>query len=106
MTEKIKAKSPVPISIKIGDVSVRKKRISREIILDILTILLEEKKIKKPRITQKAHLDSKTFKKHLDFLLGKDFIVQCNNSEVGYYEITTKGRELLKSLKEVEKLLH
>ncbi len=105
MTEEIKAKSPVPTYKKIEDVRARKKRISREIILDILTILSEEKKIKTTRIMQKAHLDWRTFRKDFDSLLEKDFIARCNEPEVGCYELTKKGEELLKRLKEVEKLL-
>ncbi len=84
--------------------SLRKKRISREIILDILIVLSEEKKTKKSRILSKAHLEWKTFRRHFDFLLEKDFIVKCSNNEVESYELTEKGRELLKSLEEVEKL--
>jgi predicted transcriptional regulator len=83
---------------------LRKKRISREIILDILTVLSEEKKIKKSQIMHKAHIEWKTFTRHFDFLLEKDFIAKCSDPEMGSYKLTEKGRELLMSLKEVEKL--
>lgn len=101
----MKAKPPVPTYKKTGDVGVRKKRIGREIILDILTILSEEKKIKTTRIMQKARLDWRSFRINFDPLLEKGFIAECNEPEVGCYELTKKGEELLKRLKEVEKLL-
>jgi predicted transcriptional regulator len=105
MAKEIKTESPVQTYKKTGEAGLRKKRISREIILDILQVLSEEKKIKKSRIMQKAYLDWKTFRKDFDFLLEKDFIAKCNEPEVGCYELTKKGEELLKRLKEVEKLL-
>ncbi len=89
---------------KTGKTGLRKKRINREIILDILTVLSKEKKIKKSRILHKACLEWKTFRRHFDFLLEKDFIVKCSDTEVESYELTEKGGELLKRLKEVEKL--
>ncbi len=103
MAREIKTVSPVQNYKKTGEAGLRKKRISREIILDILMVLLEEKRSKKTRIMQRAYLDSRSFQKYFELLIDKGFITKCN-SIPDNYEITEKGMKLLERLKEVEKL--
>ncbi len=73
-----------------------------EIIRDILTAILEENKVKKTRIMQKAFLDWRTFNRYFEFLLIDGF-AECNKDEC--FMVTDKGRELLERLKEVENVL-
>lgn len=76
-----------------------------EIIIDIFTVFLDDTKTKRTRITERAHLNWNNFQKYSNFLLEEGFIAKCNISEVEVYELTKKGRELLKRLKDVEELL-
>ena len=75
-----------------------------EIILELLNIISQEKKAKKTRIMQKACLDWKNFCKYLDFLMEDDFITK--EMEGANYKLTDRGRELLKRLKEVDKMFN
>ncbi len=84
---------------------MRKERSRWEIIEDMLKVLLEEKKMKKTRIMQRACLNWRDLQKYFDFLLEESFITECTNPGKGNYEITEKGRELLKRLKNVEEIL-
>ncbi len=84
---------------------VKQERSRWEIIEDILAVVLEEKKPKKTRMMQRACLAWRNFQGYFDFLLDENFIKKCSNSEPGSYEITEKGRELLKRLKEVDEML-
>ncbi len=83
----------------------KKKRSRMEIVMDILTVFLDETKTKRTRITERAHLNWNNFQKYSDFLLEEGFIAKCNISEVDVYELTKKGRDLLKRLKGVDELL-
>ncbi len=83
----------------------KKKRSRMEIIIDIFTVFLDETKTNRTRITERAHLNWNNFQKYSNFLLEEGFIAKCNISEVEVYELTKKGRDLLKRLKEVEELL-
>ena len=78
-----------------------------EIILDILKEISEEERgAKKTRIMQKAYLDWRNFERHFDFLLKHDFVRNVVDPEEGKrYELTNKGKDLLKKLIEVEKML-
>lgn len=83
---------------------VRKKGRSRwELIRDILMATLEEEKVKKTRIMQKAYLDWRNFNRYFDFLSKDGFITKCDPDE--FYTLTEKGRDLLKRLKNVEEIL-
>ncbi len=84
---------------------MRKERSRWEIIEDMLKVLIEEKKMKKTRIMQRACLNWRDLQKYFDFLLEEGFIAECTNPGKGNYEITEKGRELLKRLKNVEEIL-
>lgn len=84
---------------------MRKERSRWEIIEDMLKVLIEEKKMKKTRIMQRACLNWRDLQKYFDFLLEEGFITECTNPGKGNYEITEKGRELLKRLKNVEEIL-
>lgn len=83
----------------------KKKRSRMEIIIDILTVFLDETKIKRTRITERAHINWNNFQKYSDFLLEEGFIAKNNISEIEVYELTKKGRDLLKRLKGVDELL-
>ena len=83
----------------------KRERSRWEIIEDILIVLVEERKSKKTRIMQRAYLDWRNFQRYFGFLLEENFIARCSNPE-GSYELTEKGKELLKRLKDVKDLLH
>ena len=76
-----------------------------EIILNMLYFIKKEKKIKKTRLMQKAHLDWRNFKKYFDYLLEKKFIIE-SNPDVNSYSLTENGIELLDRLKRVNELLN
>ncbi len=76
-----------------------------EIILNMLYVIKKEKKIKKTRLMQKAHLDWRNFKKYFDYLLEKKFIIE-SNPDVNSYSLTEDGIELLDRLKRVNELLN
>lgn len=84
---------------------MRKERSRWEIIKDMLTVLIEEKTVKKTRVMQRACLNWRDLQKYFDFLLEESFIARCDNPETGSYKITEKGRELLKRLKHVDNIL-
>jgi predicted transcriptional regulator len=85
-------------------VSVMKKERNKwEIILDILKVTKEERKVKKTRIMQRANLDWRNFKKYFDHLQTDGFITKCNH-DPDCYELTEKGKNLLQKLKEVAEL--
>ncbi len=89
------------------NMGIRKERSRWEIIEDILLVLMGEEKSKKTRIMQRAYLDWRNFQRYFDFLLEEGFMVKCNNHEdEGYYELTERGKELLKRLKNVRDILH
>ncbi len=85
---------------------MRTERSRWEIIGDMLEVLTEEKRSKKTRIMQRACLDWRNFGRYFDFLLDEDFIRKCDNPELGIYELTEKGKELLRRLKGVGEMLH
>lgn len=87
------------------DDGIRKERNRWEIIRDVLLVTQEEVKAKKTRIMQKACLDWRNFKRYFDFLSEEGFIAEINNPHKGNYEITEKGKILLKRLKEVAEML-
>ena len=76
-----------------------------ENILNMLYVIKNEKKIKKTRLMQKAHLDWRNFKKYFDYLLEKEFISE-SNPDVNSYSLTEDGIELLDRLKKVNELLN
>ncbi|MCX9013009.1 MAG: hypothetical protein OIN66_18055 [Candidatus Methanoperedens sp.] len=82
---------------------MKKGRSRWEIILDMLKAIQEENKAKKTRIMQRAYLDWRNFEKYLDFLLVEGFISKCNPDSC--YELTVKGKEMLRRLKEVDEML-
>ena len=86
---------------------IRKERSRWEIIEDMLIVLMGEGKSKKTRIMQRAYLDWRNFQRYFDFLLEEGIMVKCNNpGDEGYYELTEKGKDLLKRLKNVRDLLN
>ncbi|VVB97652.1 Winged helix-turn-helix [uncultured archaeon] len=83
---------------------MKRGRSKWEIISDILKVTQEEGKVKKTRIMQRAYLDWRNFQRYFDFLLTEGFIAKCN-PDPEYYEITEKGRNLSKRLKDVAAVL-
>jgi predicted transcriptional regulator len=75
-----------------------------EIILDILEVIRTEEKVKKTRIMYNAYLDWKNFMRYFNFLLEKGCIMKCNPDNE-CYKLTENGDNLLKKLKEVQKIL-
>lgn len=82
---------------------MRKERSRWEIIEDMLSVLMEEKKIKKTRLMQRACLNWRDLQRYFDFLVEENFIAECENP--GGYELTEKGKELLKRLRDVDDIL-
>lgn len=82
---------------------VSKERSRCVILFDILKAVREGKKSAKTRIMQRACLDWRCFNRYFEFLLERGFVAKCNPDE-GMYEITEKGRGLLKLLKEIVSL--
>ncbi len=79
-----------------------------EIIRDILKATLDDKKVKKTRILQKAYLDWRTFNRYFDYLLSEGFIEKRNSDDPLHdecYLITEKGRDFLRKLKELEEVI-
>ncbi len=76
-----------------------------EIILDMLKEISEEEGgAKKTRIMQKAYLDWRNFERHFDFLLKHGFVRNVPG-EGKSYELTDEGKDLLKKLMDLEKML-
>lgn len=75
-----------------------------KIILDLLRLINDEKKIKKTRIMNKAYLDWNNFNRYLEFLVNEKYIMR-NLEESNVYEITDNGIHLLEKLKDVEAIL-
>ncbi|MCX9011275.1 MAG: hypothetical protein OIN66_09145 [Candidatus Methanoperedens sp.] len=82
---------------------MRKERSRWEIIEDMLSVLIEEKRIKKTRLMQRACLNWRDLQRYFDFLVEENFIAECANP--GGYELTERGRELLKRLRNVDEIL-
>ena len=83
---------------------LRKERSVDEIIHDMLAVILEEEKPKKTRIMRRTCLNCKSFGKYFDLLLEQNLIATCNSGKESY-EVTEKGKELLKRLDGVTELL-
>ena len=83
---------------------MKKDRNRWEIILDILKVTKEEKKVKKTRIMHKANLDWKNFQRYYNFLIEEGLIAKCN-PENDCYMLTENGGNLLNKLKEVDEVL-
>jgi len=82
---------------------MRKERSRWEIIEDMLSVLMEEKRIKKTRLMQRACLNWRDLQRYFDFLVEESFIAECGNP--GGYELTERGKELLKRLRDVDDIL-
>lgn len=82
----------------------RKERSRSEIIRDMLSVTMEERKPKKTRIMQKTCLNLKSFRRYFEKMLEEGFISQINSGS-GRYEVTEKGRDLLNKLKEMDELM-
>jgi len=85
-----------------GKVKMTIYRSRWEIIREILKITQAEKDAKKTRIMNKAYIDSKNFKKYLEFLMNENFINRTNDDK---YIITSDGKELLKKLDDIKAVM-
>jgi predicted transcriptional regulator len=88
-----------------ANAGIRKERSKWEIIKDMLTVLQEDERPKKTRIMQRACLDWRNFKNYFCFLLEEGFLSACKDPDTRGYELTEKGKELLKRLKVVGEML-
>jgi predicted transcriptional regulator len=75
-----------------------------EIIMNLLTVIKDERNGKKTKIMHKAYLDWKNFNKYLDFLM-EEGLIKNNSLEENTFEITDEGEELLIKLKAVGEIL-
>jgi predicted transcriptional regulator len=82
----------------------KRERSPGEIIQDMLLVTLEEKMASKTRIMQKSYLNQKTFLKYFSFLLDKGYISRSPQLAEKYL-VSTRGREVLEQLKEVNGLI-
>jgi predicted transcriptional regulator len=82
-----------------------KRRNKWEIILDILQIVQEKKKMSKTRIMQGTYLDGRAFQKYFNYLLDEGLVTKSNN-DFESYELTAEGRSVLDKLKEVNKMIY
>lgn len=76
-----------------------------EIIRDLLKAILDDKKVRKTRILQKAYLDWRTFNRYFVYLLSEGLIEKRKSDDPlneECYLITEKGMDFLKKLKELE----
>ena len=69
----------------------------------MLKAIQEGNRARKTRIMQRAYLDWRNFDKYFDFLTSQNYIVKCNPDSC--YELTPRGKELLRRLKEVDEML-
>ncbi len=78
-----------------------------EIIRDILKATIDDTKVKKTRILQKAYLDYRTFNRYFNFLNDEGFITKykANGCNKECYMITDKGKAFIKKLKELEDVM-
>jgi len=83
-----------------------KRRNKWEIILDLLQLVEEKKKISKTRIMQGTYLDGRAFQRYFNYLLDKGLVIKNNNNNnFESYELTAEGRTVLDKLKEVNKMI-
>ncbi len=82
-----------------------KRRNKWEIILDILQLVKERKKMSKTRIMQGTYLDGRAFQRYFNYLLNEGLIIKINN-DFEFYELTAEGKTVLDKLKEVNKLIY
>lgn len=82
-----------------------KRRNKWEIILDILKLVQEKKKVNKTRIMQGTYLDGRAFQRYFNYLLDEGLVTKSNNN-FEFYELTAEGRVVLDKLKEVNKMIY
>ncbi|VVB97663.1 Winged helix-turn-helix [uncultured archaeon] len=82
-----------------------KRRNKWEIILDILKLIQEKKKVNKTRIMQGTYLDGRAFQRYFNYLLDEGLVAKSNN-DFEFYELTAEGRVVLDKLKEVNKMIY
>jgi predicted transcriptional regulator len=82
-----------------------KRRNKWEIILDILRLVQERKKMSKTRIMQGTYLDGRAFQRYFNYLLDEGLVTKSNN-DFESYELTAEGRTVLDKLKEVNKMIY
>jgi len=83
---------------------VKRERSPGEIIQDILLVAFEERMVSKTRIMQRSCLNQKTFLKYFSFLLDRGYITRSTQPAEKYL-VSTKGKEVLERLREVNGLI-
>ena len=81
-----------------------KRRTNWEIILDILNEVYAKRKSNKTRIMQGTHLDGRAFQKYFHHLL-EEGLIEKNNPDIEFYELTEDGMRLLNKLREVDMMI-
>ncbi len=81
-----------------------KRRNKWEIILDILKLVQEKKKVNKTRIMQGTYLDGRAFQRYFNYLLDEGLVTKSKN-DFEFYELTSEGKVVLDKLKEVTKMI-
>jgi len=81
------------------------RRSKMEIYLDILRVVSEGNH-KPTHIMYRANLSWERLKKYLKFLASQDLLISAQRNEGTRFEITEKGRELLKYFRKIEGMLY
>jgi predicted transcriptional regulator len=81
-----------------------KRRNKWDIILDILQLVRDKKKMSKTRIMQGTYLDGRAFRRYFNYLLDEGLVIKSSN-DFESYELTAEGRTVLDKLKEVNKMI-
>lgn len=79
------------------------KRSELEITAEILSTALN--KINKTRLMYQTNLCNSHFKDYMDYLMDKEFIREIVGNPSRYYQTTDKGKELLKEIRNVLRML-
>jgi predicted transcriptional regulator len=82
-----------------------KRRNKWEIILDILKLVQERKKMSKTRIMQGTYLDGRAFHRYFNYVLDEGLVTKSNN-DFESFELTVEGMTVLNKLKEVNKMIY
>lgn len=79
------------------------KRSKNEIIIRILSVCSEG--ANKTKIVYQANLNFKTVNPYIELLV-KSGMIEIKEGQINIYETTNKGKELLKSFKEIQSSLN
>lgn len=71
------------------------------ILLDLLGIITDKKKVDKRQIMEQTEIDGRNFEHYFDFLLQEGCISNCISDD-GYYMITKNGEKLYQGLMDLK----